>query len=72
MLKKGVFRAKTGIVKEGVQINFYHDDEHEDPPDLVDHMLLHKYNLDLQSQYDSDGSEENGDKDGIDTSSTGK
>ena len=36
MFKKGTFRKKQGIVKEGRQTKFYHDDSDSTPMDVVD------------------------------------
>ena len=45
MFSKGAFRQKTGIVKEHVQMKFYHSDEEHQTLDAVDHYLLDRYDI---------------------------
>ena len=54
MFKKGFFRQKTGIIKEHVQMKFYHDSENIEPKDVVDHYLFDKYNIVLNTDEDRD------------------
>ena len=54
MFDKGAFRQKTGIIKENVQMKFYHDDEIGMPMDAVDNYLLDRYNIVLNEKQEED------------------
>ena len=54
MFKKGTFRQKQGVVTEGRQTKFYHDDSDNTPMDVVDHYLLDRFNIVLQHNRQED------------------